>query len=126
LYVRAISAEKISQAQRDNAEHERQVAEQERGRADREASRARRNAYVSDMSRAAHAWETGDLSRARTLLSRHRPQSSQFGEASFEWRLLWGLAHEEKTLFGFHAGAEPVASVALSAHGSWPGAMAAE
>jgi WD40 repeat protein len=117
LYVRAISAEKISQAQRDNAEHERQVAEQERGRADREASRARRNAYVSDMSRAAHAWETGDLSRARTLLSRHRPQSSQFGEASFEWRLLWGLAHEEKTLFGFHAGAEPVASVALSAHG---------
>ncbi len=90
-------------------------AEQERGRADREASRARRNAYLSDMSRAAHAWETGDLSRARTLLSRHRPQSSQLGEASFEWRLLWGLAHEEKTLFGFHAGAEPVASVALSA-----------
>ena len=102
LYVRAISAEKISQAQR--------------GRADREASRARRSAYVSDMSRAAHAWETGDLSRARTLLSRHLPQSSQFGEASFEWRLLWGLAHEEKTLFGFQADAEPV-TVALSAQG---------
>jgi len=86
----------------------REIAEQERGRADR-------NAYVSDMSRAAHAWETGDLLRARTLLSRHRPQSSQFHEASFEWRLLWGLAHEEKTLFGFNAGAKPVASVALSA-----------
>lgn len=101
LYVRAISAEKISQTQRE--------------RADREASRARRNAYVSDMSRAAHAWETGDLLRARTLLSQNRPQSSQFGEASFEWRLLWGLAHEEKTLFGFHVGAERLASVALSA-----------
>ena len=117
MSVRATRAEKISRAQRDNAEHERQVAEQERDRADREASRARQNAYVSDMGRAAHAWETGDLSRARTLLSRHRPQSSQLGEASFEWRLLWGLAHEEKTLFGFHAGAEPVASVALSAQG---------
>jgi len=101
LYVRAISAEKISQTQRE--------------RADREASRARRNAYVSDMNRAAHAWETGDLLRARTLLSQNRPQSNQFGEASFEWRLLWGLAHEEKTLFGFHVGAERLASVALSA-----------
>lgn len=88
----------------------REIAEQERGRADR-------NAYVSDMSRAAHAWETGDLLRARNLLYRHRSQSSSFGEASFEWRLLWGLAHEEKTLFGFHAGAKPVAAVALSAQG---------
>jgi WD40 repeat protein len=78
---------------------------------------AHRNAYVSDMNLAAHAWETGHLLRARELLANHRPQSDQTDLRGFEWRLLWGLVHEDNTKFSFNPGTNPVTTVALSSHG---------
>jgi WD40 repeat protein len=71
------------------------------------------------MNLASQAWETGNLLRARELLSRHQPQPDQADLRGFEWRLLWGLAHEDKTKFCFHAGSNSVASVAISPDGQW-------
>jgi serine/threonine protein kinase len=108
-----------AERERKNAVRAQQSAEEEKVRADHEAEHARQNAYVSDMNLASQAWETGNLLGARQLLSRHQPQLGQADLRGFEWRLLWGLAHEDKTKFRFHAGSNSVASVAISPDGLW-------
>lgn len=48
----------------------------------------RRLLYVADVNTAYQAWEVGNLSRARELLTRHRPGPHQIDLPGFEWYLL--------------------------------------
>lgn len=81
---------------------------------------------MADMNLAAQAWEAGNLPRARELLGQHRPfvAGSSAREASsstnlqgFEWRLLWGLAHEDHSKFTLNTGTNAISCVALSPEG---------
>ena len=53
---------------------------------------ARQNLYAANMNLAHHALEAGDTRRARKLLERYRPSSSEEDLRGFEWHYLWRLS----------------------------------
>jgi len=121
----ATNARGVARTERDNAKAALRLVEEAKLRADEEARLARRSSYVSDLNLAAKAWEDGNLSRARELLAKHRPDPGQSDLRGFEWRLLWTLAHEDKTKFRFNTGTNTVTCVAVSSQGrylAWGGA----
>ena len=94
----------------------------------RQSRIARQSLYVADMNLAAQAWGAGNLHRARELLDRHRPRASRLSILNaqpsidlpgFEWRLLWGLAHEDHSKFSFNTGTNGISCVALSTEGKY-------
>ena len=89
-----------------------------------ESLRARQGNYVSDMNLAAQAWNAGDLLRARELLATHASRTGERDLRGFEWRLLWGLAHEDETQLSFNTAPHKVVAVAVSPRGrflAWSG-----
>jgi WD40 repeat protein len=95
-----------------------------------ERNTAERNLYVAEMNLAAQAWEAGNIPRARELLGQHWPGTagllsrvaqSSTDVPSFEWRLLWGLAHEDHSKFSFSTGTNRISCVAVSPNGEYLG-----
>jgi WD40 repeat protein/serine/threonine protein kinase len=83
-----------------NARREAQASEQKaikaeagetllRRQAQAQELAARQRAYASDMNLAQQALAVNNVGRARTLLSRHRPQPGQKDLRRWEWRYLW-------------------------------------
>ena len=107
----------VSLWQAHNAIEARTVAQSE-------SLRAQRSSYVSDMNLAAQAWNAGDLIRARELLATQASRTGETDLRGFEWRLLWGLAHEDETQLSFNTAPHKVVAAALSPHGhflAWSG-----
>ncbi|MBN2313391.1 MAG: protein kinase [Sedimentisphaerales bacterium] len=81
--------------QRDRAVQAEKVAKRESERARIQELAARRMAYASEMNLAAQALSARNLGRARELLNRHRPSTSDAGFQDtvdlrgWEWRYLW-------------------------------------
>jgi WD40 repeat protein/serine/threonine protein kinase len=82
----------------------------ERGRAEEQTQLARRLLYASDINVARQAWEEGNLTRARELLERQRPQPGSEDLRGFEWRYLWRLCRDSSlhTLAGHTRGVNAV------------------
>jgi WD40 repeat protein len=56
---------------------------------------ARQRAYASEMNLAQQALAVNNVGRARTLLSRHRPQPGQKDLRRWEWRYLWQQCQDD-------------------------------
>jgi WD40 repeat protein/serine/threonine protein kinase len=73
--------------------------------------------YATDVGLAWQAWTEGDLSQARELLERHRPQGGAADLRGFEWYLLNGrMTGELKTYSGHEA---PILAAAVSLDDRW-------
>ena len=75
-------------------------------RAQRAEGQLRQQLYASDISRAMHFWEQGNLNRAIDLLNAHRPDAkSEAGKdlRSFEWFYLWRLCRQDDAIYSFRA-----------------------
>ncbi len=57
------------------------------------AQTRRRELYTTQMSLAAQAWETNNLTRLRELLAGHFPTSGEDDLRGFEWYYFWRLLH---------------------------------
>ncbi len=82
-----------------------------------QARTAQRNLYASDMNLAAQAWEAGNLVRARELLDKYHSRPGRADLRGFEWRMVWGLAHEDTAKVNFDTGTNGVTALALSPEG---------
>jgi WD40 repeat protein/serine/threonine protein kinase len=101
--VRATKAEKAATFEGKRAEQQARLASQEATRATAEATRAsavaiaaRRYAYAAEINVALQALAENNLSRARELLDRQRPQAGEEDLRGFEWRYLWQLCHGDE------------------------------
>jgi WD40 repeat protein len=61
----------------------------------REALIAREESYVADMNSVTHAYNQGDVGRARLLLIQHLPKPGEPDLRGFEWRYLWQLTRDQ-------------------------------
>ena len=59
-------------------------------RAERNAVTLRENLYAADMGVAFHAWDAGNIARARELLGQHRPKAGRTGPADIRVALSLG------------------------------------
>jgi WD40 repeat protein/serine/threonine protein kinase len=120
--VRATNAEDEAARQRDVAQKNEQAAQQERDEV-RKANQAlqaakdelRRTLYASNMNLAQHAWEAGNVERARELLEQLRPKVGETDLRHFEWRYLHRQCHSNLLTLQGHTG--NIHSVAYSPDG---------
>jgi WD40 repeat protein/serine/threonine protein kinase len=90
----ALANEQKAVKQKGIAETAQQMEALERSRAEEQTQLARRLLYASDINVARQAWEEGNLTRARELLERQRPQPGEEDLRGFEWRYLWQLCRD--------------------------------
>jgi WD40 repeat protein/serine/threonine protein kinase len=102
--VRATRARRAAVTSRTLAE-QAQVKEQHQ----RELAEVR--LYAADMYAAQHAFENGNLGRARDLLEAHWPRPGETDLRGFEWRYLWHLCQGDNfhTFSGHSSGVRCVA-----------------
>src|SRR5439155_23143809 len=99
LQSQAREAQKHAAVQEALADQKRRELAELSKRADEQANNAKVAAgkaesviYAADTQFARAAWENDNLERMLSLLKKHRPAQ---GQAPFEWRYLWRLAHPE-------------------------------
>lgn len=119
--VRALRAERIAVAQRDEAEDARRHATASQGKAEQEAEAAR---AARDQGRRAHyglslalvptAWESDNIRRFVDLLNQVRPGPEEEDLRGFEWHYWDRLLHQERR------------SVALSEKGAGQAALSSD
>jgi len=117
LALIALDKAGIARIQTHVAKVEADRANQERMNADQARKDTERLLYAADMNVAQQAYEKGEYGRLEKLLEAHRPKPGDKEDLrGFEWRLLWGLMHQDVHTF-IHPGNGIVFSVAFSPNG---------
>jgi tetratricopeptide (TPR) repeat protein len=127
--VRATSAERVAKRAEFEAKEERLAAlvakqqaleakteaDKQRDEADKQRDEARVAAYASGMGLAQHAWEEGNVVRARELLAELPSEAAGRNLRGFEWFYLSRLCHPDELTVKGHA--DNVCGVAFSPDG---------
>jgi len=125
-YLRERKARVSEQAQRLEAERQRQAAEANAAGERQQRSRVESLAYATDMNLILQALEMNNLGRGQELLNRNRPLAGQPDRRGWEWRYLWKRSRsDELANLGTHGHSvttlafSPVDDLLVS--GSWDG-----
>jgi hypothetical protein len=117
-YLRERRARVNEQAQRLEAERQRQAAEASAVGERQQRSRVEALAYATDMNLLLQALELNNLGRGQELLNRNRPLAGQPDRRGWEWRYLWKRSRsDELATLGSHGHA--ISSLMFSPAGDW-------
>ncbi|HEX4072328.1 MAG TPA: protein kinase, partial [Planctomycetaceae bacterium] len=94
---------------------QREIADVERAEAMRQRQAALRQLYLSQMTLAQQAWESGRVGRVMELLDGQRPLPGQQDLRDFDWYYRWRLCHSERLMLPRRE--DEVGSVAFSPDG---------
>jgi WD40 repeat protein/tRNA A-37 threonylcarbamoyl transferase component Bud32 len=85
-----ITLREQTEGSRQKAVAQQEIAEEQKRRAEASATEARHALYAADMNLAQQALKRNNLGRARRLVDRHRPASTNAVDLrGWEWRYLW-------------------------------------
>jgi WD40 repeat protein len=116
--VAAQRAEATALAKQKEAEQARAVAETARVGEEAQRRRAEARTYAGDMNQAQQALKADNLTLARQLLDRSRPQPGQPDRRGWEWRYLWRQSRSDALLTLCQQQGR-IAGLELSRDGQW-------